>query len=64
MDLNFRGLGKVHAKLKKKLMEIKLSVTNNAAGDVELFDEVQYIAPKLKSGDGTGILTAYAKCVA
>ena len=48
LDLNCGDLGGIITKLKETLMAIKLKATNNTARDVELFNEVQFIAVKLK----------------
>ena len=40
LDINYGDLGELCAKLKEKLMAIKLKAHNNTARVVELFDEV------------------------
>ena len=55
--------GVVPAKLKEKLIIIKLKATNYAASEIKLLDKVKFLAAKLKSAGGASMLTADAEYV-
>lgn len=57
LDIIYGYKGKVHAQLKEKLMLIKLKAKTDAAREIVLFDEIQFIVAKLNWAGGTSMLT-------
>ena len=64
MDLNFGDMGEVRAKVKGKIMNIKLKSTDNNSKEVELFNQVQFISTKLKAAQGISMLEADQEYIA
>ena len=56
LDIHFGDQEEVWAKLKEKILNIKLKSTDSNQRMVELFDSVQYISAKIKAAKGISLL--------
>ena len=63
LDLDYGNLQEVRAKLKQQVMNLKIKATSGPAKIVELFQQVQLIAAKIKATGSISLLENDAEYV-
>ena len=56
LDLDYRNLQEVRAKLKKEIRSLKVKATSGPAKIVELFHQIQLVAAKIKATGSNSLL--------